>query len=214
MKTWRVENIGEDWPVGTKLIFLRGDREISAQEEFDVPRARAGETVDVSALIVTPSGVDRRCTAFYSLADADRNPFGPRLWVDILVVNEKVDEKYDEKAGDDKQEQQPGHSEPFPDQPRILPVPQPDFHILPVAVPVNVTQNAAASSLTNASSPVSNQPPAKPEAKPEEKYPAEMEQLIAMGFIQREINQEILNKHNGSLELACEELLRLMCSSN
>jgi len=67
-------------------VFLRGNRELlpGALEEFPVQSAKAGETVEVSTEIVTPP-VPGRYTAFFRLADTERNMFGPRMWVDLIV---------------------------------------------------------------------------------------------------------------------------------
>jgi len=85
VKTWRVENHGNtDWPENSRLIFLRGDRSMSTEEEFPVPVCKAGQSVEVSAVIITPTQPGRH-TAVFRLADAERMPFGPRLWCDVVV---------------------------------------------------------------------------------------------------------------------------------
>jgi len=66
------------------LIFLRGDRTMSTEEEFPVPVCKAGQSVEVSAVILTPTQPGRH-TAVFRLADAERMPFGPRLWCDVVV---------------------------------------------------------------------------------------------------------------------------------
>jgi gas vesicle protein len=87
IKTWSINNCGtEKWPEPTNLVFLRGHRELipGAQEEFPVQSAKAGETVEASAVIITPVAPGRY-TAFFRLADSDRNMFGPRMWVDLII---------------------------------------------------------------------------------------------------------------------------------
>lgn len=85
VKTWKVTNTGSvDWPEGTKLIFVRGDRSMSSEEEFPVPACKAGETVDISALVISQA-INGRQTAVFRLADAERVPFGPRFWCDFIV---------------------------------------------------------------------------------------------------------------------------------
>jgi hypothetical protein len=93
VKTWSVQNVGkEQWPEGTKLVFLRGTHELlNGQEEFEVPRAKAGETVEITAVLAIPASYSGRATAFFRLADKDRNTFGQRIWADLLV--EKAAEK-------------------------------------------------------------------------------------------------------------------------
>jgi len=85
IKTWRVENVGKtDWPENSRLIFLRGDRSMSTEEEFPVPTCKAGQSVEISAVILTPTQQGRH-TAVFRLADSERVPFGPRLWCDVVV---------------------------------------------------------------------------------------------------------------------------------
>jgi len=86
IKTWQVKNTGDaPWPEGTKLCFLRGDRQLSAEEEFNVPPAQPGETVEMSAVVNT-GPMPGRTTAYFRLADKNRDMFGPRVWVDLMVV--------------------------------------------------------------------------------------------------------------------------------
>jgi hypothetical protein len=90
IKTWSINNCGaQAWPEPTKLVFLRGHRELipGAQEEFPVQSAKPNETVEVSAEICSPVAPGRY-TAFFRLADSERNLFGPRMWVDLIVPGE------------------------------------------------------------------------------------------------------------------------------
>lgn len=94
IKTWSINNCGtQQWPDPTALVFLRGHRELipGAQEEFPVQSAKPNETVEVSAEICTPSAPGRY-TAFFRLSDSERNLFGPRMWVDIIVPGEATSE--------------------------------------------------------------------------------------------------------------------------
>jgi len=90
IKTWSINNCGStQWPEPCVLVFLRGHRELipGAQEEFPVQSAKPNETVEVSVEIATPSAPGRY-TAFFRLSDAERNVFGPRMWVDLIVPGE------------------------------------------------------------------------------------------------------------------------------
>jgi murein DD-endopeptidase MepM/ murein hydrolase activator NlpD len=92
IKTWSINNCGtQQWPEPTVLVFLRGHRELipGAQEEFPVQAAKPNETVEVSAVITTPAAPGRY-TAFFRLADSERNMFGPRMWVDLIIPGESV----------------------------------------------------------------------------------------------------------------------------
>lgn len=101
IKTWSISNSGNDpFPAGTKLIFLRGDHELSLEEEFpqEISLLEAGATADVSAVLIAPSQPGRY-TIYFQLADSERNVFGPRLGADLVVAEaekEWVDVK-DEK---------------------------------------------------------------------------------------------------------------------
>jgi len=89
VKTWRVANAGlTQWPIGTSLRFLRGDNTLLVQHQFQVPYALPGQEVDVSALIQTPT-VPGRYTAFFRLCGPQGKSFGPRMWVNIIVVNKQ-----------------------------------------------------------------------------------------------------------------------------
>jgi len=94
IKTWSINNCGaQQWPEPTVLVFLRGHRELipGAQEEFSVQSAKPNETVEISAEISTPSAPGRY-TAFFRLADSERNMFGPRMWVDLIIPGESTSE--------------------------------------------------------------------------------------------------------------------------
>jgi len=84
-KTWALKNCGETrWPQGVKLLFLSGD--LSPERFIDVPRAQPGEVVQVSAVIKLPLS-PKQYTGYYRLATADGKKFGPRFWVDIIVIS-------------------------------------------------------------------------------------------------------------------------------
>jgi len=68
------------------------------RKNFPFLKCKAGETVDVSALVVSPATPGRH-TAVFRLADAERIPFGPRFWCDFVVGDPtKVEAKSDVKA--------------------------------------------------------------------------------------------------------------------
>ena len=88
IKRWLVENDGSaKWPNGSKLIFIRGDRELVDSEEFPIECADEGKQVEVSAVLKTPQ-MPGRYQAFFRLADKERNVFGQRLWTDLIVMPE------------------------------------------------------------------------------------------------------------------------------
>jgi len=193
-KTWQLVNKGEtDFPEGSKLIFLRGDREMSVAEEFPVPLARSGETVDVSALIVTPP-TPGRYTAYYQLADKDRNRFGPRLWVDLTVGEQKQGEGKETKAA----------------------IPTPAISATPKIAPA-ASPAASTASPKPVSAQVATPPPislaAAPDAKKseeeklKEKYSEHLNALGKMGFDKVPLNLYLLQTHQGKLQNVVEALL-------
>jgi hypothetical protein len=83
-KTWALKNIGESqWPRGVKLLFLSGD--LAPESVKEVPRAEPGATVQVSALIKMPLS-PKQYTGYYRLTTEDGRKFGPRFWVDLIVI--------------------------------------------------------------------------------------------------------------------------------
>jgi hypothetical protein len=94
-KTWALKNNGEfRWPQGVKLLFLSGD--LAPESVKDVPQAEPGATVQVSARIKVPL-VPKQYTGYYRLATDDGKKFGPRFWVDLVVIPNKVEQKTEVK---------------------------------------------------------------------------------------------------------------------
>lgn len=86
-KTWRMRNSGEHaWGDGVSLVFFKGCESLTLEKRYPVKNARAGEEVEVSAVLKTPNKKGRYCS-YYRL---QRNGefFGPRVWVDIFAVDE------------------------------------------------------------------------------------------------------------------------------
>ena len=133
VKTWAVKNTGPTpWPQGCKLIFLRGDRDLLEEiEEFPIPLAEAGATVEVSALLKTPMKTGR-ASAYFSLATADRVCFGNRLWVDCTVEEANPADAHLFAKEEQEEKKQ---MEPTP-EPLAVPVPIPVGNAIQVAVPV------------------------------------------------------------------------------
>jgi len=90
VKQWRLKNTGAaKWPEGSKIIFLRGARELLAErEEFEVPLAEAGQVVEVAVPISVPEKAGNY-SAYFQLADKDRTVFGHRFWVEFVVKEEE-----------------------------------------------------------------------------------------------------------------------------
>jgi hypothetical protein len=190
IKTWRVENVGKtDWPENSKLIFLRGDRSMSTEEEFPVPMCKAGQSAEISAVIVTPTQPGRH-TAVFRLADSERVPFGPRLWCDVVVPD------LSGASGD-----------PLPTAP-----PASD-QVSSAPMDVSGTEDKDKSKLKEKDpSKDSVLKPAEPSKEQEPvysgKYAIQLRALASMGFKNEELNTFLLESHNGNVQTVCEHLLQ------
>jgi len=199
MKTWRIENHGSlPWPKGTKLVFLKGDREISAEPSFDVPCAKPGETVEVSAVITTPPLNKRnpngRHTANFRLADDAGVCFGPRLWCDIVVA--------DVSAGDEKKDGAVSDSVPAASAASAASA---------VAPSAPSAASASAPSASSASAP-SEPTPSVSAPSSDGEYAVQLQVLATMGFHNKELNLHLLRHHNGNVQKVCEFLLNTLYS--
>jgi len=86
--SWNVVNDGEfDWPLGTRMIFVTGDRILLpfGESAFEVQPIKVGEQGLVSVMLKTPNqpGLFR---AEFRLANAHGKFFGERLSVQLGVV--------------------------------------------------------------------------------------------------------------------------------
>ncbi|KAG7164931.1 ILRUN-like, partial [Homarus americanus] len=84
IKTWRIQNTGEDgWPSGCSLIFTGGEQ-LGAPSHVSVSSLGAGEVADISVEMVSPSQ-----TGLYSskwrMTTAQGNFFGDTIWVIVQV---------------------------------------------------------------------------------------------------------------------------------
>jgi hypothetical protein len=182
IKTWRVQNVGQtDWPENSKLIFLRGDRSMSTEEEFPVPTCKAGQSVEISAVILTPTQQGRH-TAVFRLADSERVPFGPRLWCDVVVPDLS------------------GSSiDPLPSAPSAQ------------SVPMEITSEVKAEDGKSKTQPVEVQKDGQKDgqkAGQEPKYAIQLRALSSMGFKDEALNAFLLENHNGNVQTVCEHLLQ------
>jgi next-to-BRCA1 protein 1 len=203
VKTWKIQNTGtSEWPKGTKLIFFRGDRALATEEEFDVPVAKAGESVDVSAVIITPSlshrALNGRHTAVFRLADEERTPFGPRLWCDVIVADVSKP-KGDELKAEEKDFPVPSApsaapSTPSPSSPSAPAPSTPSTPSTPSSVPSAPVASSAGSSASGAV------------AAPK-KWAMQLDVLSNMGFKNEELNICLLESNQGNVQKVCEFLI-------
>jgi len=90
-KQWEFLNPADapQWPEGTKLVYIRGDRELLGEAvEFPVARAAPGEKILVSVELKVPNAAGR-CKAKFRLADGKGALFGAKCWAELLVVKEE-----------------------------------------------------------------------------------------------------------------------------
>ncbi|XP_069945128.1 protein ILRUN-like isoform X1 [Cherax quadricarinatus] len=84
IKTWRIQNTGEDgWPSGCSLIFTGGEQ-LGAPSHISVSSLGAGEVADISVEMMSPAQ-----TGLYSskwrMSTAQGNFFGDTIWVIVQV---------------------------------------------------------------------------------------------------------------------------------
>jgi hypothetical protein len=91
MKTWKLRNEGpQAWPEGTTLNLKRSKGAFDARPQPLAKLAAPGEEVEVSALI-RPLEAGRGVVCF-RLADATGQPFGAKLWADVLATEAKKEQ--------------------------------------------------------------------------------------------------------------------------
>jgi hypothetical protein len=178
-----------------------------------VSRAEPGQQVEVSAVLRAPT-IPGRYQAFFRLADADRTPFGARLWADLFVLAEPsapsaapvsasvIPAPVTAPAVVDipvqivrAVEQSPVVSSPKPTAPVVA--------AEPINVPVVVVQSAPAASSMSLDAPV-----VAPVAAG--KYALAQSLLEEMGFRNRELNLFLLESNNGDVPTVAAWLLERM----
>jgi len=184
------------WPQGVKLIFQRGDRDLlGAQEEFSVPSAAPGEKVTVAVALPLPENLTGKKKAYFRLADAERNVFGDRCWVELDVKFAVLERK-----------------EQLPE--KVLEAAPEVVAAVPVLAAVSVAAPVAAPIAAPVAAPVESKPSEpKPEQADElsvpQKHKAAMALLASMGFTSRDVNLYLLEKANGDIQRVVSWLLEL-----
>jgi len=200
IKTWKVANMRRPWPQGTKLIFLRGDREVSVSEEYEVPLASGGkkEEVLLNAVIITPPKPGKY-SAYYSLADENRLPFGPRLWVTFEVQIPEVVMYPDE---DDIESKQLNVLDEKPSAPpaNVITKKEEALPVAPVVEKEQKVEKKAESIADLAKSLTLNEK--------ETKWSKEIALLNKMGFKSQQVNIALLEVFNGNIAKVLEELFQ------
>jgi hypothetical protein len=206
LKEWEFLNpVGAaQWPRGTKLIFLRGDRELlEEQEEFALPELAPGQKIIVAVPLMLRSGLKGQRRAYFQVADAQRNVFGDRCWVDVVIT--PADAKMQPAA-------RPKSERPVAPL-AVAPIPP----IPLAAAPPAVASPAVASPQVPKQGDSVQAKDGKETAKQSENqfaqlaklYQSQLEALYAMGFASPEVNLSLLQQHSGNLQLVLSSLLDL-----
>lgn len=88
-KIWQLKNLHKSlsWPEGTRLVLVRGNKEVGKKNECEVPKAGPEEIVEVS-VVLSPPVKDTFYTLRYMLETPEGVRFGPRLGVNFAVSKE------------------------------------------------------------------------------------------------------------------------------
>jgi hypothetical protein len=188
VKQWRLKNTGAArWPEGSKIIFLRGARELlSEREEFEVPLAEPGQSVEAAVPIIIPQKAGRY-SAYFQLADKERTVFGHRFWVEFVVKEEEKRIKEEEKRI------QPAPSAPLKEPQAPLKEPQVEVKEKVVEVKEKVVQGLNSTIPTPAPS----------------KYASSLGVLEKMGFVNEKLNISLLERSQGNIEQVVTWLLEM-----
>jgi len=219
MKSWEFTNPSTvTWPEGSKLIFLEGSRELlAAQDEFDVPPAAPGQTVEIRCPLQVPSGAGKYMATF-QLATKDREAFdGHRCWVELVVTEEEkvpvqpqeapvqlqqvpVQSQPQQVPVQSQPQQVPVQSQPrevpVPPQPRQVPVPQPQ-QVQPTQPKVETKEEFKLSKYD------------KVDQALREQYKNQLVVLESMGFSNAQLNIYLIHKYKGNIEQTVSWLLEM-----
>jgi len=184
VKIWKLRNEGTlQWPENTRLLFVGGDK-LSPFESVGVPAVPAGQEVDIAVDMVTPTQPGRY-VSYWRLAMPDGSRFGQRVWVDLLIVPA---EKSDSSKSVSVPPTLPTPSAPLATEvPSTLPAPS-----APLATEMEVEAPK-------------EQIPAIPSSPPAPS--PDVQQLMDMGFTDRQLVEELLVKYENDLLRTVQDLL-------
>jgi len=196
IKQWQLKNTGPiGWPEGSKLIFLRGNRELlGEQEEFNVPLAQSDQIVDISCPINVPLKAGSY-SAYFKLADKDRNVFGRRFWIEFTVPEEK---------GAPPSPKKETKTEIIEDKKEDGKVALGINSIIPIpTAPITTMPPQTSNSVPSVPAPAVTVPevPAK--------YSTALGVLERMGFVNQQLNISLLERGKGNIEQVVTWLLEM-----
>jgi len=181
VKIWRLRNEGSlAWPEGTRLLFVGGDK-LSNLDFVPVPMVKPGEEVDIAVDMKSPIS-QGRYVSYWRLSQPDGSRFGQRVWVDILVA--------------------------APESGKANSV---EVQAAPVFTPVE-TQTCQSSTpvetqTSPASIPVETQTAPVPIPVVPQTASAEVQQLLDMGFQDKDHIEALLKKNQGDMLRTVQDLL-------
>jgi len=195
VKIWKMRNEGTAaWSEGTRLIFVGGDK-LASVEAVQVPSIEPGAEIDIAVDMTAPSKPGRY-VSYWRLATADGTRFGQRVWTDVIVATEEKEEKTATPVTMDV--------EPTPTKPVETAKPVEATPPQPVPVQVSVpVQNPVVQ--VQVSEPVSI-PVVQPVTVA---ISAEHQQLLEMGFTNKEHNVRLLAKNNNDVLRTVQDLLNM-----
>jgi len=190
-----------NWPNGCQLTYVGGDL-LTTQNSVAVSSVKPGEEIDISVDMITPVKAGRY-TSFWRLTAPEGTKFGHRIWVDLVVVN-------------DESPKQTSQTPVIVAQQQPAPVVQQLYPSLPVVqqqIPVVIQPSPVVQKASPV--PVREQKPVvqpvlhvpAPSAPAQE--PDAVEQIVAMGFSDRELIRAVLDANNQDLPSAVAVLLNL-----
>jgi next-to-BRCA1 protein 1 len=188
VKIWKMRNEGPvAWPESTRLIFVGGDK-FSNVDAVPVPPVEPNGEIDIAVDMQAPSKPGRY-VSYWRLVAADGLRFGQRVWADILVADVDSKEETKQEVGMDVE------------------IPVTVSPVIPEQVATPAIPSTPAPVVIQSTPEVTAEPvPAKPNT-PVEVTSAELQQLIDMGFHDRELNRKLLAKHNNDVLRTVQDLL-------
>jgi outer membrane biosynthesis protein TonB len=188
VKIWKMRNEGSAaWSEGTRLLFVGGDK-IASVEAVPVPPIEPGAEIDIAVDMTAPTKPGRY-VSYWRLSTIEGVRFGQRVWTDIIVSSEEKEEKPVASTNNMEVETPivPQTTQVVPEVvvPKVSePIPIPVVE--PVSVPIVVEQ---------------------PQTPKESPISPEHQQLIEMGFHDKELNIRLLAKNNNDVLRTVQDLL-------
>jgi len=180
VKTWKLRNEGScDWPNGTRLIFVGGDN-LSKDSYVGVPALSPESSSEISVSMTTPE-LPGRYVGYWRLSTMDGIRFGQRIWVDIIVEDVKA-----ERSMDFQVENQ---VEKVTEVPEVKPI-----EVIQVEKPAEPVQ-------------VEKQVEEPVQVEKQVEISPQHQQLIDMGFHDKELNEKLLRKNGNDVLKTVQDLL-------